>query len=83
MTCKTDKNFEEIIPDKVVRDLLTQDEITQLKQLETHGRKGLVALINSTGSFAGYYPLNAGLPDGLKPHRVNDELDVLPIVAGG
>lgn len=72
------------IPDKLVRDVLTKGQTHWILKERELGKVYLVALVNSEGSFGGYFPINAGLPFGLKPNLLdNGDLDTCPIVTGG
>jgi len=75
--------FSESIPEKTVRDLLTQDEISKILSLEAQGNKGLIAMTDQSGSFKGYFPINAPVSSDLYPHRVDNEIDIFPVVCGG
>lgn len=68
---------------RIVRDLLTQEEISKVLNIENNGSKGLIAMTDDNGGFKGYYPLNADLPSNIYPHRIDNELDLLPVVCGG
>ncbi|NIU00391.1 MAG: hypothetical protein GWN01_05465 [Nitrosopumilaceae archaeon] len=76
-------NYIDECPKALVRDILTKREIAKVQKEERGGRKCLVALESDEGSFAGYFPLNAGLPDGLKARHDGKKLDFMPIVTGG
>lgn len=78
--------FHENIPNRILKDLLTQEEIEQCLKIEHGGSKALVAMCSKEDDtlFKGYYPLNAPIEDeDLAPHRVNNELDIMPVVGGG
>jgi len=68
--------FESQIPTKTLRDLLTQEEITNLQGLRGYPLIAVCKREDNT-KFCGYYPLNAGIDDNLIPHRVDNELDIL------
>ena len=75
----TMQTFQKQIPVKTVRDMLTQEEITKLQTLTNEGKYPLIAICkeDDQGSFSGYFPLNAGLKEGLIPHRTDQGLDIL------
>ena len=78
--------FSESIPTKILRDLLSADEICKCHEIEHGGNKALVATCKKDDQdvFTGYYPLNAEIDtDDLQPHRVNGELDIMPVTTGG
>ncbi len=67
-----------------VRDVLTKGQIHWVESEKQKGKVQLIAMISENGSFAGYYPINAPLQDGLKPNTLDDgRLDTMPIVTGG
>jgi hypothetical protein len=72
-------------PETLVRDVLSKGQIHWIKQeRELYSKVHLVCLVNNEGSFGGYFPINAGLPQGLKPNILeNGKLDTMPIVTGG
>lgn len=77
--------FSESMTKKLVRDLLTEDELENLKFQERGGKTPLVGICDSDTEsiFKGFYPINAPIDIGLTVHRVNGELDIFPIVVGG
>ena len=78
--------FSESIPKQILKDLLTQEEINKCLEVEHGGNKALVATCSKEDEsiFKGYYPLNAPIEDfDLAPHRVNNELDIMPVISGG
>ena len=72
-------SFQQLIPIKTVRDMLTQEEITKLQTITNQGKYPLIAICkeDDQGSFSGYFPLNAGIKQGLIPHRTEQGLDIL------
>ena len=71
---------------ELVRDHLSKGEVHWIKKERESGRVQLIALVNSQRSFAGYYPMNSSIPDGLSIHRIeeeNNKLQTLPVVIGG
>lgn len=78
------KAFDFNSNEKRVRDILSKGQIHWIEEERKKGRVQLIAMISDNGSFAGYFPMNAPLPNGLKPNiRDDGKLDTMPIVTGG
>lgn len=72
------------ISEQLVRDVLTAGQIHWIQEERKKGRVQLICMVDNNGSFGGYFPMNAGLRDGLKPNYLdNGKLDTMPIVTGG
>lgn len=68
----------------LVRDKLTKGEVHWVKDQRDNGKVQLIELNDSNGSFAGYFPMNANLKEGLSVVRLPDgTLSTCPIVVGG
>jgi len=69
----------------LVRDVLTKGEVHWIKdQRENHRKIQLVEFEDESGSFAGYFPMNSNLREGLSVVRLSDgKLSTCPIVTGG
>ena len=78
------KQFEQV-PEKLVKTLLRPKEVKKLQLLVDRGNYPLIAIVKSddNDSFCGYYPLNAGVEDGLTVHRTKEGLDILENFCGG
>ncbi len=75
--------MSQTIPDRIVRDTLSPEEVDEVKSQSRHGQLALVSLVNSDGSFAGYFPLNAGISQDLTPERIDGSIVIFGAVTGG
>ncbi len=77
--------MSQTIPDRIVRDCLTMEETDLVKSQSRNGQIALVSFVSgSDDRFAGYFPLNAGIPTHLKPERLDDgSIVIFGVVAGG
>ena len=68
----------------LVRDLLTKGQVHWIQEQKKIGKIQLIELNDFQGSFAGFFPMNAPLRDGLIVKLLeNGDMSPCPIVTGG